>query len=173
MTKQDLITAVQLREMLNYDPLTGIFTWKMRKDVRPQWNGRYDGTVAGWLDWKGYVIITIHYIDYRAHRLAWLWMTGEWPADEVDHEDTDVSNNRWENLRPATHSQNSANQGIRSNNTSGRKGVSWDRFRKKWMAVCRVNGKYVLKKRFDKFEDACAAYDDAAISAFGEYARLE
>jgi hypothetical protein len=172
MAKQDLIDASRARELLNYDPETGIFVWKERKG-NPQWTGRYAGTPAGWRDWKGYLIITIGYVDYRAHRLAWLIMTGEWPEFEIDHEDTDKENNQWKNLRSATHSQNTVNRPVRSDNRSGVKGVSWDKFRKKWMAVCKVNGVYVLKRRFDKLEDAAAAYEASARQHHGEFARLE
>ena len=130
MAKQDLIDVVRLKELVDYDSETGIFTWKPRKWAY----GAKAGTEAGWRDWKGYVIITLDRVNYRAHRLAWLYMTGEWPSQDVDHKDRNKANNRWINLREATRSQNMGNQSLRDCNTSGVKGVSWDKKTGKWVA---------------------------------------
>ena len=99
-----MITQTELKELLFYDPQTGDFTWLVRTCNRIK-----VGDVAGWLD-DGYVRIKVCGIKYRANRLAWLYMTSEWPKVEIDHYDTIRSNNRWENLREATHSLNAQNQ---------------------------------------------------------------
>lgn len=72
---------------------------------------------------------------YLAHRLGYLYVHGEFPSEKLDHIDRDKTNNRVQNLRPATHKQNSENKGIQANNTSGYKGVSWSKQRSKWVAV--------------------------------------
>ncbi len=98
------LTAARLRELLHYDPLTGIF----KRRISTSQNARA-GDVAGSIEAAGYIRIAVDGKRYRAHRLAWLYMTGEWPALMVDHEDTNKQNNRWINLREATHSSNCQN----------------------------------------------------------------
>ena len=98
-----MLTGSRLEQLLNDDQETGIFTWRGgHKKVRA-------GMIAGTPDKDGYICIKIDQIMYKAHRLAWLWMTGDWPTEEVDHKDLDKSNNRFGNLREATHSQNNIN----------------------------------------------------------------
>jgi hypothetical protein len=108
---------------------------------------------------------------YAAHRLAWFYMTGKWPA-EIDHRNCDPLDNRFENLREATRSQNNANMRMRADNSSGKKGVSWDRERNSWKAQISVNGVHKLIGRFPSIEAAAAAYGEAAYKHFGEFARL-
>ncbi len=162
-----------LKQHLHYDPETGVFT-RLRADT----NTVTIGEVAGgpWYrkakpDDK-YWVISIENIRYQAHRLAWLYMTGEWPEDKVDHWDHDGLNNRWKNLRAATHVENIRNSRIRSNNTSGYKGVSWDVNRGKWQVGIRYDGKRHALGRFDDKEEAIAAYAAAAKRIFGEFAYL-
>src|SRR5690606_167269 len=107
---------------------------------------------------------------HQAHRLAFLYMTGEMPEKVVDHINGDRSDNRWENLRCANQSQNMANVGIRSANTSGTPGVVWDKERQKWRAQLRVNGKKKNLGRFDSIEDAKATVNAAARQQWGEFA---
>lgn len=91
---RELITAEQLRAAVIYKRKTGVFTWRYRWDRSRIWNLRYAGKPAGWRHSEGYRVITIYDVYYRAHRLAWLYVTGEWPSSgEVDHIDTVRDNN--------------------------------------------------------------------------------
>lgn len=137
MADRNSLTAVALREALYYDPVTGVFTWL----VQPQIAGKVRvGDVAGRIDSKGYLRIGLGGNQYRAHRLAWLYMTGTWPAVEVDHEDRCPLHNWWSNLRLATSGQNKQNVGVRRDNTSGCRGVSWATRHKVWLVQITCNG---------------------------------
>ena len=167
MAIKPLITAERLRELLHYDPETGIF----RRLAVPT-NRVKSCDIAGTPDDKGYLLIKIDLRMYKAHRLAWLYMTGAWPEDKIDHIDLDKANNRFVNLREATDSQNEANKRMLRNNTSGYRGVSWHKRDKKWIAQIWVAG----KKRHLGYSDCPAAahfaYIVAADMAFGEFARF-
>ena len=155
MKDPTLLTAERLREILRYDPGTGQFACLVTRSN----NGAKAGAIAGTRKTNGYVYIQINHRMYLAHRLAWLYMTGEWPSREVDHEDTDPSNNRWSNLRLATSGENSQNQrrpGRR--NTSGYLGVSYDKSRGKYAATIGLNGRTIHLGRHDTPEEAHAAY---------------
>jgi hypothetical protein len=103
--------------------------------------------------------------------IIWLYMTGEWPTLDVEHKDLNPLNNRWDNLRLATRSQNMANIKVTRRSKSGVKGVFWDKARYKWGAYITHNYKVRNLGRYDKIEDAKAAYDKAARELFGEFAR--
>jgi hypothetical protein len=160
------ITASDVRQMLDYDPQTGIFVWKV-------WRGRTNkiGKVAGTSDRMGYRKIMLGGRFYMAHRLAWLYVHGEWPPVYMDHINGDTSDNRIANLRPATHTQNALNKGMHRNNTSGYKGVVWIKSRGYWTATIQVNGKRRRLGVFDSKEAAHEAYSAAAREHFGEWAR--
>jgi hypothetical protein len=160
-----MLTAERLREILHYDPATGVFTW-----LAPVGN-RACGAPAGRLS-HGYIGIQIGGKRYLAHRLAWLYVTGEWPSDQVDHINLDRSDNRWCNLRPAGQSQNMGNTRVYCNNTSGFKGVSWEKGRRKWDARVLVKGKNIHLGYFDAPHLAYAAYCLAARKYFGDFARV-
>lgn len=153
-----MLSAERLRELLAYDPTTGVWTW------------RADGTAAGRVT-HGYIRIYTGAGDYYAHRLACLYMTGEWPAGLVDHEDENGLNNRWTNLRPANKSKNGANRGRPLNNQSGWKGVSLCGRTGRWRADICVSKKTKNLGRFDCPAAAHLAYAVAASIAFGEFAR--
>jgi hypothetical protein len=144
------ITQVKLKELLNYDPETGIFNWIIeRPGVRKK--------RTGWLDKKGYLFIRIYGVLYCAHRLAWLYMTGEWPNGEIDHKDSNPPNNRWENLRDATHSVNQQNRRKAShNNKTGFIGVR--PMRKSFHAQMSLHGKSHYIGAFQTAELAYEAY---------------
>ncbi len=165
------LTADFVRSILLYDPLTGIFTWKHRPEYPQNWNTRYVGKKAGRIS-AGYIGISIAKKRYKASRLAWLYMTGQWPVDEVDHKDLNRSNDKWDNLRAATSSQNKKNLGMRSDNTSGIKGVSWDKSRSKWLAMAMKDGRQINLGRYDRRDDAITAYKKHAEENYGEYARV-
>lgn len=111
----------------------------------------------------------LHYV----HRLAWLYMTGKWPAVHIDHKDMDGENNRWSNLREATHQENLMNRTANKNNTSGMKGVSLDRTNTSnpWRARITINGKEIGLGSYPTKEMAQKAYLEKAGELFGEFAR--
>ena len=130
------VTQAELKELLNYDPDTGVFKWR----VSPRM-GISVGTNAGCLSSWGYLIIRIKGKPYRAHRLAWLYVYGEWPEGELDHINHDRIHNRIENLRIVSRFENSRNQKMRTNNTSGVTGVYWNKVYQKWYAYIQLRGK--------------------------------
>jgi hypothetical protein len=155
----------KLKDLLEYNPETGEFFWKVpptRSKVRA-------GDLAGSVYKNGYRYIQIETLDYRAGRLAWFFMTGQDPVDFVEHKDGVRDNNRFTNLRLATNSQNQANA-FWSTNTSGFKGVSWQPSRGKWIAVITVDGVAKNLGRYTSIVDAARAYKRAAIAAWGEFA---
>ena len=160
------LTITRLREALSYDRGTGIFIWRISRPGLARASG-----VAGWNNGMGYITVSLDGKNYKAHRLAFFYMTGKWPEHDVDHADTNKSNNSWANLREATRSQNRANTCVRSDNTSGYKGVTWDNRRQKWRAQTMVRGKRLYLGLFDRIENAATAYLFAAHCNFGEFAR--
>ncbi|WP_431014550.1 HNH endonuclease signature motif containing protein [Bradyrhizobium pachyrhizi] len=160
-----MLSVELLKEILSYDPETGLFRWV--KECRP--NNPLLGKIAGGLQSDGYWCIEIDHKPYRAHHLAWLWMYGSWPNSQVDHIDGCRTNNAIANLRLATSSENIANSKLRSDNTSGFKGVC--RLGRKWRAKIAVRGRRISLGMFDTAEEAGAAYLAAAKTHFGEFAR--
>lgn len=150
--------AERLREVLNYNPETGEFHWREQ---------------AGSIDANGYRVITIDGQQYPATHLAVLFMTGELPTDgmHVDHRNRTPGDDRWENLRVATPSQNAANTSLYKSNKSGARGVVWDAAVSKWMAYIKVNGKQRTIGRFALFDDACAARSKVERETFGEFSK--
>lgn len=161
-----MLTAGRLREVLDYNSATGVFTWRVRLS-----NRGLVGSPAGELKLSGYILIGIDGQRYRAHRLAVLHVTGEWPQKQVDHRDTIRSHNWWSNLRQATNGQNAQNGRMHRDNTSGFKGVTYDRRVKKWEARIFVTGRRIFLGVFDAPQKAHAAYAEAAEKYFGEFAR--
>ena len=160
-----MLTQECLRELLHYDPNTGIFSWRVARSNRVK-----IGDPTGCQKQCGahlYLVISIGTRVYYAHRLAWLYMTGEWPERDVDHEDRNGLNNRWSNLREATRSQNNANRCVDSRNRFGLKGVRKSKNGKRFTTV--VDGRYA--GTFDTPDEAHAAYVAKAAEVFGEFAR--
>lgn len=155
-TKNDL-TVEYVRNILDYNPETGIFKWKKRDDVPQKWNTRNSGNITGWNHSNGYLQTCINYKKYYLHRLAWFYVNGVWP-DEIDHIDRDKKNNKISNLRVVTHRDNCANRTQRKNPT-GYKGVIFSKRDKSWAAKITING--VLKHigTFKSVEDAATAYN--------------
>lgn len=158
----------KIAPLVEYDPNTGILT---RKAVGRFASPRYIGKPTGWLHASGYIFTTILGRKRKAHRVAWLLMTGEWPPSEIDHINGDRADNRWDNLRLATRGENCRNTGIPKDNTSGIKGVGFVAKRGKWRANIGFNNKLIFLGHFMTAEEARAAYEAAAIKYFGEYAR--
>jgi hypothetical protein len=168
MAMRDPLTADRLRELLDYDPLTGVFLWKVYRGGKAKL-----GAIAGHVQQNEtgheYLGIGVDYRRYLAHRLAVLWMTGEWPPHEVDHRDGDGLNNAWRNLRIATRAQNSANTSRHADNRAGFKGV-YPRG-KRFVAMIRWDKRGRYLGTFDTPDEAHAAYVTAAQQHFGEFAR--
>jgi hypothetical protein len=166
----ELPSQAYLRARLDYSPETGLFVWKPIEAHTMwdrTWNTRFAGKVAGWMDARGYVYITINKVDYLAHRLAWAYAHGSLQTNvEIDHIDRNKSNNRLANLRISNPQQNIKNASLRSDNSSGVCGVYWALARKKWVAQIGINNKYFNLGGFEKKEDAIAARK-AAERAYG------
>ena len=160
-------------ENLSRDLLKELFEYK---DGQLFWKSKPHPRIdiskpAGSMRKDGYVQILIKRKAYRAHRLVFLMRHGYLPQ-EIDHIDGNPSNNAIENLRPATHSQNQHNVGKRKNNTSGYKGVNWDKALKKWRAKIRINGKRKHLGYFDCPKEAHSAYCQAANELHQQYANF-
>lgn len=163
--KPGTLTAERVRELLDYDPMSGIFRWRVSRKNRAQ-----AGAVAGTPS-RGYIYIKIDGVTYRAHRIAWLYVHGVFPPGGLDHEDNIQSHNWINNLRPATQTQNNANSRLRSDSTSGRKGASWHKQQQRWRSTIRINGKQIHLGMFDTPAEAHAAYALRAHEVFGTFAR--
>jgi len=165
------LTTEIVQELLDYDPETGVFTWKSRgregfKTERgwKAWSARFSWAPAGYIDTDatGYPRVRIKLLGaiYYGSRLAFLWMGKDLP-DQVDHLDRDSLNNRWSNLAASNSAENGKNLSMRRNNTSGVTGVSWHRAAGKWLARVELGGENYHLGYFDDINDAAAA-----VSAF-------
>ena len=157
------ISRGRLAQVLSYDPDCGEFRWRVTLGSKAP-----AGNIAGSIGHYGYRTIRIDRRDYRAARLAWLYVTGRWPTKLVDHIDGNRSNDRWANLREATDSENQANSKRRTDQPY-HKGVSFHKAAGKWSA--KIQGKHI--GLFETPEKAAAAYRQAAIVAYGHFARME
>ena len=160
-TLMSKLTAERLRQLLHYDYEAGTFI---------RISGRQGvGRTVGYKDTGGYLQICVDGRSHLSHRLAWLYVYGEWPKGEIDHINGSKSDNRICNLRIATRSQNMANSGTRKVS----KGVSWHKHSGKWNARIRIDGRDVSLGYYRTVEDAREAYRLAAIKHFGEFARFD
>ena len=167
MRRRPRVSYARLCELLEYDSATGDFRWLKRIN-----RSIHVDDVAGTLETGGYRRITIKGRTYGAHQLAWFYVTGKWRSGLIDHRDGDRSNNRWDNLRRATGSQNSANRRRHRNNKSGFKGVMQTESGR-WRAGIHKNGRNQHLGIFATPQEAHAAYVAAARELFGEFARAE
>jgi len=160
-----MLTQEYLKSVLSYDPETGIFTWKYRQGLigkKISWNTRYSEKQAGTIDPVGYLGIAIEYKRYYAHRLAWLYMTGELPKKYIDHLNGNKSDNRFLNLREATNSENQQNQKrAKTSNISGFLGVSLTKEKNKYRSRIVTKGKQIVIGIFDTPEEAHEKYLEA------------
>jgi hypothetical protein len=171
-----MLNQERLKELLRYDPETGLFYW-LERPVRlgfertdKTWNVRYAGKIAGdeFGKLRPRIRISVDKRRFQAHRLAWLWMTGEWPAEEIDHKDMNPLNNKWENLREATHSQNGMNRKSRSKYA---KGVTIHKPSGLFQARIYKDGRCRCLGYHKTPEEAHRAYIAAAKDLHGEFAR--
>jgi hypothetical protein len=153
-----------IRELLDYNPSTGLLVWRSRERrwfptdrSWKVWNSTHAGKVAGSYDSHGYVLVRIFKKLYLAHRLIILWMTGSMPARSVDHINHKRDDNRWSNLRVVSALENSKNQSLSANNTSGFVGVCRSKKDGKWDARISSNGTRICLGRYAEKADAIAA----------------
>ena len=173
MAKINLPTPEDLRNLLTYDPETGVLTWKTRsaESFGPNraeyrckcWNTRYAGKEAfKATNSNGYRSGVVKGRSESAHRVIWAICHGKWPKDSIDHINGDRQDNRLSNLRTVDTRANNMNKGLLSANTSGVAGVFWDKSRRKWIARVTVNYRTIPCGRFDDFDEAVAAREVAA-----------
>jgi hypothetical protein len=161
------LTAEFVRDVFNYNSITGKLTWKIRLS-----NKCMIGSEVGHIDKDGYRVVGIQRRRYYVQRIIWLWVTGEWPEREIDHEDMNRANNIWTNLRVATTSQNQYNCLAHKHNTSGFKGVSYNKNAGRYEARIRLVGRLIHLGLFDTAEDAAVAYVEAAKRIAGPFFRI-
>lgn len=155
-----ILSQARLKELLHYDPETGVF--RRRHAVR----GHLPWSEAGSVHCLGYVIIGVDGAKMRAHRLAWLYMTGQEPTQDVDHINGIKSDNRWRNLREATTKQNAENTPLRADNSTGYRGVTFEPKKGLYRARIRHNGKLIGLGRFKTAEQAAEAARAARAQLF-------
>lgn len=162
--KRPLPSIARIREQLDYDRKTGVFRWKVSR------RGVAVGQVAGHLcKENGYLFIRVDGTLIRAHRLAWAWVHGYWPEEEIDHRDRTRKNCRFDNLRKASRVQNAANLSMNPRNTSGFQGVSLTTSRKRYRAEIRVAKKRIHLGYFDTAAAAGEAREIADLKYRGEF----
>lgn len=162
------LTQERLKELLHYDPITGIFTRLVTTSQKS-----LSGSAAGSMDAKGYLVMSIDGRFYKLHRLAWFYVTGTWPEDQIDHRNRLKNDNRFDNLRDATNALNKANGGVYSNSSTGLRGVRYHRPSGKFQARCWFDGRRKSLGYFTSAHEAYSAYCEAAKTMYGEFARDE
>jgi hypothetical protein len=155
----------QANELFVYDPETG----ELRNRVDRGYQAKA-GTLAGGRRGEGYSYVEIRGKGYLIHRVAWLLTHGVWPAAQIDHVNGVRTDNRLANLREATQSENLYNRGAQTNNTTGFKGVCWDKHHRKYKAQIMVQGKKINLGHFAAPEAAYASYQSAAHANHGAFA---
>ena len=150
--KESGLTIEKLKSCVSYNKDTGemLRIFKAKKS-----------SVAGHIWETRYRVICINYNKYYAHRLAWFYVTGSWPKEFIDHKNGNGLDNSWSNLRECSKSENNQNKIIQSNNSSGLKGIWFDKINSKWRAGIRVSGKDIYLGRYDTPEEAHLSYRQA------------
>lgn len=161
------LTVERLRELLHYDPHTGVFTWRAKTSRASRVR---IGMVAGSVLPSGGRIIEIEEKAHQAHRIAWLYMNGVWPAGDLDHRDCNKDNNAIGNLRLADDTHNAANKRLSKRSGTGFKGVSAIRYGRFTARIMKHGVAYALGS-FATAEEAHAAYFAKAVELYGEFAR--
>lgn len=168
----DDLTAEFVRGLFTYDPLEGLLRWRNRAGRHGRIPAR---SIAGRVHSQGYRYVTISGKHYRGSRVIWVYVTGEWPKVQVDHQDLDPGNDKWSNLRLATRSQNKANGGKyrRSGGETLPKGVQAVQKRRsiRYRAIATKDGVREHLGYFDTPDQAHAAYLKRSKELHGEFAR--
>ena len=140
------LTQTQLKKIVSYDPCTGVFTRLLTNQ------GAKKGDKAGSISTRGCVVVSVNNYQHKAHRLAWLYMTGSWPMGVIDHKNRNPVDNRFSNLRDVKQSTNTKNCSLSKNNSSGVTGVY--KHRGKWCAEIMVNRKKIHIGMFSSLVEA-------------------
>ncbi len=148
-----MLTAERLREVLHYDPDTGVFTWRVAPSRRMR-----AGSRAGTTTNTGYVHIRYDGGVYLGHRLAWFYVHGRWPSEQIDHVNGVRVDNRLTNLRECSSAENHQNLKLSPRNTSGHPGVYWNVKAKRWHAQITAGGHQKHLGHFTDLEEAAEAY---------------
>ncbi len=160
------MTTEELSSLLDYNPDTGVFTWRVSRRGHVK-----AGDVAGKVNSQGYCQIKVGGVSYMAHRLAWMFVNGQFPSEEIDHINRNPLDNRASNLREARRIENCRNVGGWSNKKSGLpQGVTYDKSRGKFMARASCNGVSKNLGRFDSAEEAGKAAKKARTEFYGVFA---
>lgn len=160
-----MITQELLKELFNYDQESGIFTRKVNRAN----NKVKSGDVVGVISSCGYLYVGIGHKRYFLHRLAWLYVYGSFPIGHIDHINRAPADNRISNLRVATNQQNAFNTKIRSDNSSGHKGVHWNKLSNNWRVRACLNQKHISLGCYKIKEDAIKAYKDFIETHHGDF----
>lgn len=158
-----------VKELLSYNPESGVLTWISQGSAY----GKVRGKVAGTIRKDKSLNVKIYGANYLAHRIAWLLHFGNLPETEIDHIDGDPSNNRISNLRVASREQNAMNRAKQSNNKSGYKGVRFLHKLGKWVAEISANKSHYHLGLYDSAEDASDAYTKAAHELHGDFCNVK
>lgn len=180
MAAHELPAPAVLRQLLDYDPETGIFIWRERPRSMcrtdhefKRWNSRYAGKQAfTQKNNDGYHTACVMKRRVKAHQVAFAMANGRWPVSPIDHINGDRTDNSARNLREVTPMQNSWNAAGKKTRRSSFKGVGWNRKLGAWTAQINANGKRSHLGVFASETDAAAAYDAAAVTIHGEFARI-
>jgi hypothetical protein len=159
-----MITQAELKKLLDYNSETGVFTWKVSPARQV-----FSGDIAGTKRKDGYIQIKVKNKLILSHRLAWIYMYGYLPK-YIDHINGQRDDNRIINIRKVSNQQNSLNSKISKNNTSGIKGVYWDKSRNKWTVRLSIDGKCKFFKRFDDIDLAKLVIEEVRNKYHGKYA---
>jgi hypothetical protein len=168
MVKMRQVPVERLRELLNYDSESGVFTWRLS---RPKYRC-FAGQQAGWIEPEGYIHVSIDQVHMKGHRVAWAMYYGAWPDGNLDHINGVRNDNRIANLRIADQHQNIANSCVRVNNKCGIKGVM-ETPNGTWLAQIKSHGKQYYLGKFKTKEEAARVYQEAAEKHFGEFAKKQ
>lgn len=184
MAAKALPSPEVLRQLLHYEPETGKLFWKERglewfadgvhgkEHNAAKWNAKHVGKEALTTQLpKGYLYGGVLGEKCLAHRVALAISYGMWPTDDVDHVNMDRSDNRLDNLRVSSRAENMWNRTAQTNNTSGFKGVTWDKRKAKWLAQISVEGRHIFLGYFASPAEAHTAYSAAAKRLHGDFAR--
>lgn len=164
----------RIREVLDYNPHNGLFTWKKRVVDINGWNKRFAGKLTGYkanMHGDFAVQICLDSKMYRANRLAWAYVYGYWSEKEIDHINLDSCDNRICNLREADRSQNECNKAVRIDNKLGVKGVHYDKARNKYQVQIKFKDARI-SKRYETLSEAEEAYKKLSNELHGEFGRM-